>query len=85
MLKIGPFDFVELIFGRRVAIESSFLEEIAIIGRFFDDFKGHFENSVLEFDDEIDENLVAIFGDVKLLTDLPKFFGHPAGDGAHSF
>ncbi len=61
-----------------IVLESFLIEEVAVVGRLLDDFQGHFEVGVLELDDEVGEDLIAVLRNVVVLPHLPELFGYPA-------
>ena len=78
------FDVIVIVTVRRECRISLWSKQIGILRIFFYNVKGHFIQSMLEFDGEISENLVLICTDAHLFAHLPKLLSHPIGDIGNS-
>lgn len=79
MLEVALLDIVELLLAGFVLLECGLVEEVAVLLALLEDVERHLERGVLELDDEVNEELVLVLGDRKLLPDLPELLGHPVG------
>lgn len=68
MLEVASFDLVEMVLAGLEVGKCVLIEEIAVVWGFFEDFECHFEDCSLELYDEVDENLITVLGDGKILS-----------------
>ncbi len=82
MFQVTSFNLVELLLGGLEVGKSGFIEEVAVIGGFLEYLECHFEDGGLEFDDEVDEDLITVLGNTEILPQTPELLGNPTANAA---